>query len=168
MEVVVSKKTLGGVLAGTSLIFGGILYFTVKSLTTQSMQLGCLAAAPGCQQVATGLGISHIAVGFLSAIFSFGVYFLAFHKDVAEQIAIEERERRSQEERIELLGKVMTEGEKALLSAIVNEDGITQSTLAYRTNLTPGRVSQVLAEFEQQGLIQRKPAGRTYRVHATI
>lgn len=161
----VSKKTVGGLLAGSAVVFGGILYYTIQSLTARTQVLGCMLDTPGCAQVATGLSASHVAVGFLSALFSLGLYFLLFYNDRSEELLERERVRRSREEQAELLGKVMTEGERALLSAVLKEEGILQSTLSYRTNLTPGRVSQVLGQFEERGLVRRMPEGRSFRVY---
>lgn len=149
-------------------MFGGILYYTIQSLTTKNQVLGCVATAPGCMEVATGLSISHVSVGFLSAVLSLGAYFLLFHKDSQQAALLAEKQRRSQEEQLAILDKVMTPGEKSLLHAIAKSDGILQSTLAYRANLTPGRVSQVLSGFEEQGLISRKPSGRSYQVFLTL
>ena len=162
----VSKKTVGGLLAGSAVVFAGILYATIQSLSQRSQVLGCMVDTPGCAAITSGLSVSHFAVGFLSALFSLGVFFFFFYKDTTEQLLAEEQKRRSREEQVELLGKVMTSGERALLSAVLKEEGILQSTLSYRTNLTPGRVSQVLAQFEERGLVRRTPEGRTYRVYS--
>ncbi len=164
----VSKRTVGGLLVGVSLAFGGILYATIESLTHKAQVLGCVANTPGCMQATQSLSYSNIAVGFVSAVLSMGVYFLVFHRDTAELLAKERARQRSREEQVELLGKVMAPGERALLSAVMKEDGILQSTLAYRTNLTPGRVSQVLSGFEEQGLVRRTPEGRSFRVHLSF
>lgn len=161
----VSKKTVGGLLAGSAVAFAGILYMTIQSLSARGEVLGCMLDTPGCAAVATGMSVSHFAVGFLSALFSLGLFFLFFYKDNTEQLLEHERTRRSREEQVELLSKVMTPGEQALLSAVLKEEGILQSTLTYRTNLTPGRVSQVLAQFEERGLVRRTPEGRSFRVY---
>ncbi len=156
----VSQKTVGGLLAGSALLFAGILYFTIQSLTARTQVLGCILDTPGCAQVATGLSMSHVAVGFVSAVFSLGVYFFFFHKEVSEK--------KLSEQRIELLTKVLTAGEKEVLAAVLHQEGILQSSLAYKTNLTPGRVSQVLSQFEEQGLIRRVPSGKSFKVYAAV
>lgn len=161
----VSKKTLGGILAGAAVTFGGILWYTISSLTGQAQVMHCVADSPACQQVVTGMSASHVAVGIVSAVFSLGLYFLFFYKDQTAAILEDQARRRSREEQIALLTKVMTPGEKAVLEAVLNEEGIMQSTLSYRTNLTPGRVSQVISDFETSGLLTKKPEGRSYRIY---
>ena len=160
----VSSKTLGGIIAGSAVAFGGILYYTIRSLSSQSAVLGCVADSPACQSVTTSLSASHLAVGFISALFSLGIYVLLFHKDAADTQAIT----RDRNERIALISTVMTQGERAVLQAVLQEEGILQSSLAYRTNLTQGRISQVLSGFENRGLIQRTPEGRSYRIYPSV
>ena len=164
----VSKKTVGGLLVGCSLVFSAILYFTIRSLTERTEVLGCMVDTPGCEEVALGLSMSHVGVGFLAAVFSLGVFFLLFYKDPQAASVERERVQRSREEQVALLGKVMTAGEQALLSAVLKEEGVLQSTLSYRTNLTPGRVSQVLSQFEERGLVRRTPEGRSFRVYPSF
>ena len=164
----VSKRALGGMMLGASVGFGGILWLTIRNLMAKSSQMGCILGTPQCVPVTTGLGLSHLAIGFVTAVFSLGAYFLLFHKDRTEILLEEQQRRHSREEQVELLSKVMTPGERALLSAISKEDGILQATLRYRTNLTPGRISQVLDDFESQGLVKRTPEGKSYRVFLSI
>jgi uncharacterized membrane protein len=164
----VGKRLVGGVLVGAAAVFGAALYLVIRGLSGQGQVLGCMDAAPGCAGVVAGLSASHVAVGLISAVGSLGLYFLLFHRDVEGLVAAEQKALRLREERIELIGTMMTPGERALLSVLLKEDGIMQSTLSYRTNLTPGRVSQVLAGFEERGLVRRTPAGRSFRVHLAV
>ncbi len=157
----VSGKTLGGVLVGVTGVFTAIMLWVINSLGSRSSSLGCISSAANCQQVSYGLSASYVAVGFLSACFSMGLFFLFFYKDKSSLTDL-------RNERLSVLHKVLTDGERNVLDVLSREKGILQSTLRYRTNLTPGRVSQIVNEFESKGLLLRKPAGKTYKLFLKI
>ena len=67
--------------------------------------------------------------------------------------------------KFELILKAMDENEKNMLKAIKEQEGITQSTLRYRADLSKAKVSQILTGFEKKNLVRRTAKGKTYSVH---
>jgi uncharacterized membrane protein len=54
---------------------------------------------------------------------------------------------------------------KKVIKAIKDKDGITQSTLRYRTDLSKAKISQILTDFEKKHLVKREEKGKTYSVY---
>ena len=63
-----------------------------------------------------------------------------------------------------MLLKSLDENEKNILKAIKDQEGITQSTLKFRVNLSKAKVSQVLTQFEKKNLIAKNIKGKTYEL----
>ena len=53
------------------------------------------------------------------------------------------------------------------MSAVKEQDGITQTTLRFRTDLSKAKISQILTDFEKKNLIKREEKGKTYAVYLT-
>ena len=67
-------------------------------------------------------------------------------------------------EKFYLLLRPLDDSQKKILMAIKEQEGITQSTLRFRTDLSKSKVSQILTDFEKKNLIERKAKGKTYSV----
>jgi uncharacterized membrane protein len=119
------------------------------------------------------LGISHIAVGFLAFIFALGFYLLFFNKDQGDVLKryydekLEKNVENKNNDKFSLLLRPLDENERKVLTAIKEQDGITQSTLKYRADLSKAKISQILTDFERKNLIARKAKGKTYSVFLT-
>lgn len=158
-------KKLGFLILGFSLVATIIMVISIQSLGRQTTALQCYPT-PECKRVESLFGISHIAVGLISFIGSLGVYLLFFNngeKSILDRLE-QEKDIRLKEDKLELMLKSMDENEKKIFLAIKEQDGITQSTLKFRADLSKGKVSQVLTDFEKKGLIARNLKGKTYEV----
>ncbi len=71
------------------------------------------------------------------------------------------------DEKFSLLLRPLDDNERKVLTAIKEQEGITQSTLRYRADLSKSKVSQILTDFEKKRLIERKAKGKTYSVFLT-
>ncbi len=104
--------------------------------------------------------------GFIAFIFALGFYLLFFDK--GEQAILkrleEDKNTNIENNRFEAMLRSMDEHEKAIIKAIKNQEGITQSTLKYRVNLSKAKISQVLTHFEKNNMIVRNAKGKTYEI----
>jgi uncharacterized membrane protein len=156
---------IGVVLIILALIAGGFFYSTASDLEQRSRQQECNPSQQ-CQDVATSLGYTHMAMGALGAILSLGIYLVVFNK--SEEAILErleaEKERELAQERLAIMLQALDENEKKILEAVADEQGITQRSLRHRTGLSKAKISQVLSSFEKRDLIEREAKGRTYAV----
>ena len=166
-------KKLGFLIIGMSIVLSLIIFSYMGQLSGQEKQLNCNPSNE-CQQVKSLFGLSHIAVGFLAFIFALGFYLLFFNKDeqaILKKYEIDNPEKTSQkstkEENFSLVLRPLDDNERNVLTAIKEQEGITQSTLKYRANLSKAKVSQILTDFEKKDLIARKAKGKTYEVFLT-
>lgn len=167
-------KKLGFLIIGMSIVLGFIMFSFMGQLSVQEKKGNCNPTEE-CQRVSSLFGLSHIAVGFLAFIFSLGFYMLFFNKseaaalkynDALEKIQ-EEKTQKTAEDKFNMLLRPLDDNEKKVLTAIKEQEGITQSTLKYRANLSKAKVSQILTDFEKKNLIARKVKGKTYEVFLT-
>ena len=73
-----------------------------------------------------------------------------------------------EEERFSLILKALDDYEKKVMEIVKEQDGITQSTLRLRANLSKAKLSYVLQELEKRGLVSRVPNGKTLEVHLRV
>ncbi|MFH2028288.1 MAG: MarR family transcriptional regulator [Nanoarchaeota archaeon] len=107
---------------------------------------------------------------FSSAIIALGSYLLFFEKSQKEIVKTLENQKHIQvdSEKFDILLKGLDNDEKKVIKAIKEQDGITQSTLALRTDLHKSKLSIVLEGLEKKELISRKEKGKTKEVFLKI
>src|SRR3989338_6579721 len=166
-------KKLGFLIVGMSIVLGFIMFSYMNQLSLQGQQLRCNPTQE-CQQVNSLFGLSHITVGFLSFVFALGFYLLFFDRNTQEVLQEDRAVQKNIEEKVQmksskfdLLLRPLDDNEKKILTAIKEQQGITQATLRYRANLSKAKISQVLTDFEKKNLISRKAKGKTYQVFLT-
>jgi uncharacterized membrane protein len=161
-------KKLGFLIIGMSIVLSFIIFGYMGKLSGQEKHFNCNPTNE-CQQVQSLFGLSHIAVGFLAFIFALGFYLLFFNKGEKEILkeANEEKTQNTAEDKFNLLLRPLDDNERNVLKAIKEQEGITQSTLKYRANLSKAKVSQILTDFEKKNLIARKVKGKTYELFLT-
>jgi len=167
-------KKLGFLIIGMSIVLSFIMFSYMSQLGAQEKQNNCNPSEE-CKQINSLFGLSHIAVGFLAFIFALGFYLLFFNKSEAEASKYsnilekinEEKTQKTAEDEFNLLLRPLDENERKVLTAIKEQEGITQSTLKYRANLSKAKVSQILTDFEKKKIIARKAKGKTYEVFLT-
>lgn len=186
-------KKLGFLVMGLSILFGFVMFSYMGQLNAQGQQMLCNPTSE-CRQVNSMLGWSHAVVGFLSFIFSLGFYLLFFNKNEKELLKdanlieknninnnynanhnnFEKNSEISEKvnsmnsiDKFSLLLRPLDDNERKVLTSIKEQEGITQSTLRFRANLSKSKISQILTDFEKKSLIERKAKGKTYQVFLT-
>jgi len=162
------NKKLGFVIVSMSILAGILTFSFMNVLGKQTNALQCYPTNE-CQRVESLLGLSHIAVGLISFIGALGIYLLFF--STSEEAILkrleEEKHMKLEENKFELILKSMDENERKVIHAIKEQDGITQSTLKFRTDLSKAKISQILTDFEKKHLVKRESKGKTYAVYLT-
>ena len=160
------NKKLGFVILSISIAASVVAFMFMGLLNRQTNSLQCYPTTE-CQRVESLLGLSHLAVGLISFIAALGVYLLFF--STSEEAILrrleEEKSMKIEQDRFGLVLKSMDDNEQKILKAIKEQDGITQSTLKFRADLSKAKVSQILTDFEKKHLIKRELKGKTYSVH---
>ena len=160
------NKKLGGVILGISIVATILAFSFMSTLGRQTTALQCYTTAE-CQRVESLVSLSHIAVGLISFIGALGIYLLFF--STSEEAILkrleEEKNSRIEMDRFGLMLKAMDDNEKKVIQAIKEQDGITQSTLRFRADLSKAKISQILTDFEKKNLIKRELKGKTYAVY---
>ena len=86
----------------------------------------------------------------------------------ANNILTKENEEKNisiENDKFAMLLRPLDDSQKKVLIAIKDQEGITQSTLRFRTDLSKAKVSMILTDFERKNLIERKAKGKTYSVY---
>ena len=160
------NKKLGIVILGFTTIAIVLAFSFVGALGRQTTALSCYPNAE-CQRVESLMSLSHIAVGLISFVGALGIYLLFF--STSEEAILkrleEEKKMSIGNGKFDLVLKGLDEHERNVLKAIKEQEGITQSTLTFRTDLSKAKISQVLTGFEKKSLIRREEKGRTYAVY---
>ena len=162
------NKKLGFVILSFSLLASILAFGFMGVLNRQTTTLQCYPTNE-CQRVESLMGISHIAVGLISFIAALGIYLLFFStsEEAILQRLEEEKNKKIETDKFELILRAMDDNERKVLKAIKEQEGITQSTLKFRTDLSKAKVSQILTDFEKKHLIKRESKGKTYSVYLT-
>ena len=162
------NKKLGLVILSISVLASILAFSFINVLGTKTANLHCYPTNE-CQMVESLLGLSHIAVGLISFIGALGTYLLFF--STSEEAILkrleEEKNMKIEQGKFELILKAMDENEKKVIQSVKEQEGITQSTLKYRADLSKAKVSQILTSLEKKHLIKRESKGKTYAVYLT-
>ena len=160
------NKKLGFVILSISIVASVLAFGFMNVLGRQTTALQCYPTNE-CQRVVSLMSLSHIAVGLISFIGALGIYLLFF--STSEEAILkrleEEKNMKIEQNKFDLVLKAMDDNEKKVLKAVKEQEGITQSTLKYRTNLSKAKVSQILTDFERKSLVKREIKGKTYAVY---
>ena len=160
------NKKLGFVILSISIIASVLSFGFMSILGKQTTSLQCYPTNE-CQRVESLLGLSHIAVGLISFIGALGIYLLFF--STSEEAILkrleEDKNMKIEQDKFGLILKSMDDNEQKVIKAIKEQEGITQSTLKFRTDLSKAKVSQILTDFEKKHLVKRELKGKTYAVY---
>jgi uncharacterized membrane protein len=161
-----NNKKLGVTIFAISVVLLIIFITLAQSLNQEGENMGCFKD-PGCQQIESSLSLVHFAFGIFGFLFALGFYLFFFSK--GEEAIVKRLEtdttRKLSEEKFSILLKGMDEFERKAMRAIREQDGITQSTLRLRVDMSKAKLSQVLASLEKKGLIRREQEKKTLAIY---
>ena len=164
------NKKLGAILIILSIFVGGIILYYNHQLNIQAFELGCFPQSQHCIAIEKGLTLNHIGIGLFSFILALGFYLLFFNK--TEKAIFEKLEKdnkvKLEDLKFDILMKALDTYEQKVIKTIRKEEGITQSTLRIKLDISKAKLSYVLQELEKKGIIKRVLKGKTFMIYLKI
>ncbi|MBI1969642.1 MarR family transcriptional regulator [Candidatus Woesearchaeota archaeon] len=160
-----NNRKLGTVLLGLGLSAGTIFFLLQRQLSRTNALL-CTPTAE-CLSLNSYLTLTNIAIGIFVAILSLGFYLIFFEKGYEAILRRLEAEKNNmlKEDKWKIIMGLLDENERKVLEAIKGQEGITQTTLRLRTDLSKAAISSIVTEFEKKKLIAREKKGKTYSIY---
>jgi uncharacterized membrane protein len=163
------NKKLGVILVAISLIVGGMFVYYSSSLLNQGREIGCFPNED-CIGIERALNFSHAVIGVFSFLLALGFYLMFFDK--SEKAILDrlesDKNQKIEDMKFDILMKALDPFERKVMKTVRSQDGITQSTLRIKTDMSKAKLSYVLSDLEKKGLIKRVRKGKTLSVHLKI
>jgi len=175
------NRKLGIIFITIGIFFSLILFIfvsQVNDLVNQLMlQTGGLCIQNGkCVHEQNNYPI-YLGIALIVATLSFGIYLIFFEREqrklekaqekIVERLE-ETKKERSEDEKFNILLKGLSEEEQNILKVLKEQDGIQQATLRIRTSMSKAKLSIVLKEMEERGLIKKVEDGKKNKVYLRI
>jgi uncharacterized membrane protein len=171
------NKKLGIVLLIAALVIIGIFFFIRSEMerligiqveTTGSCYQGSVCSHENANTT------TYIGIGLAVFIAALGVFLLFFDK--SQKVMMESHEKittalqkdskeKIEEEKFQALLAGLDEGEKKVITAVKEQEGIQQSTLKYRTGLSKTKLSMVIKDLESKNLVTKEEDGKTNKIY---
>ncbi len=162
------NKKLGLIIIGLSVVFSLFLHGFNNQLT--QIQVDTCACENTCDTTHEPSFLVHGGIAFIFATLSLGIYLLFFEK--SHQILVkkinDDGTIKSENERFSLILMGLNEDEKKILTAVKDQDGITQHTLGLRTNFHKSKLSIIVGILEDKGLIKKEKKGKTNQLFLRV
>ncbi|MBI2045779.1 MarR family transcriptional regulator [Candidatus Pacearchaeota archaeon] len=159
------NKKLGAVLIVIGLLVGGLILYYINLLSDRAEVLGCFND-PSCIPIERGLSMSHVGIGIFAFVIALGFYLIFFNK--TEDMLIKRYGDEKDNEKFDFAMKFLDPFEAKVLKKIREEEGITQSTLRLKLDMSKAKLSYVLQDLEKRGLIKRVEKGKTLQIFSKI
>jgi len=172
------NKKLGIILIAISILF--IIPLIVFKIQVNNLTDAVMIATGGscikegkCIHEQSEIPI-YIGVAIIFITMALGIYLLAFDRsqkyteNIQKELVStlkETKKKQDKDENFEFLLKALNEDEKKVMMSVKEQDGIEQSTLRIRTNLSKTKLSVVLTELEKKNLIKKVPEGKKNKIY---
>lgn len=165
-------KKLGIIIIVLSLVIGIILILFQNQITKINEESCACNTCKTGDQCHEGK-FSYLFTGGLAvifAIFSLGGYLIFFEK--SQQTILNKLDKDnvklSRDEKFNFILLGLNADEKAVLSAIKEQDGITQQTLRIRIDIHKSKLSLIVSSLEEKGLIKKEQKGKTNQLFLRV
>ena len=161
-----NQRKIGIVLVLLGTLFAIVLLYSLNLYTSQASSLGCTPSQE-CKKIESSLSLSYFFTGIVSAILSFGVYLMIFNKGEEAILKRLEEEKNSKisDQKFSILLKALDEYENKVMSAVREQQGITQATLRLRTGMSKAKLSRVLQDLEDKNLLKKEKSKKTNKIY---
>ena len=174
----VNHKSLGSILIGIAIIF--LISLIIFKLQINNLTHTLMKESSGsciqngkCIFEQSDLPI-YIGIAIIFVTFALGLYLIFFertkektekiHKEIVDTLK-ETKQKNNEDEKFEFLLKALNEEEKKVMKAVKEQEGVEQSTLRIRTDLSKTKLSVVLSELEKKDLLKKVPQGKKNKVY---
>lgn len=164
-----NNKTLGVILIILSLLigisFGVYKYQAEKDIRSRLLPGGeCPREGPCPHALLNQLVFpTYIILILLVSLLSLGFYLIFFEK--SEKAILKEikevKKKEKADEKFRVLLSALNDEEKKVMKAVKEQEGIMQSTLRFRTDMSKSKLSAVLKGLEKKNLVKRVQKGKT-------
>ena len=167
------NKKLGIILIVMCIVIGFLVFMFNTALNEQlETSCSCTEMSEGgfCPHAEHSHWQTYFGIGVAALIAALGIYLIFFEKSQKEIIRTLHKQKHIQvnEEKFDILMKGLGAEEKKVITAVKEQEGITQQTLRLRTDLHKSKLSIVLDGLEKKNLIARKTKGKTKQVFLKI
>lgn len=159
------NKKIGIIVGAFSLVLLLFVILYSNSLKTEYLEMGC-ALDEECRTIQKGIDVTHVGFGLFGFMLALGVYLFFFSK--AEEKIMRKLEGEKEYDKFKFALKFLDEHERKVLEKIKENDGITQSTLRAKLDMSKAKLSYVLQDLEKRGIIKRVGKGKTLEVWLKI
>jgi uncharacterized membrane protein len=176
------NKQLGIFLIITSIVLGLFLgyfrYQLEESYRNEIISLEggiCEHAGESCpfEKINELLLPTLLSSAILIIMILLGLYLIFFEKSekilresqekIAEKIG-QVNKKELEKEKLNILLSALNDDEKKVFMAVKEQEGITQSTLKYRTDFSKAKLSSILKALEKKKLIKKVPHKKTNKI----
>jgi uncharacterized membrane protein len=162
------NKKIGWILVVFSILLFSMFISTSVSLNQESNDLGCFSSKE-CASVEKSLNIVNITFGVFGFMIALGFYLIFFSSD--QEIVThlkKEKKKMGFDQKFDILLLGLDDFEREVILKVKEQNGITQSTLKLRVNMSKAKLSSVLGMLENKGLIKRESFKKTLKVHLSL
>ncbi len=86
-------------------------------------------------------------------------------QDTSERMAEDAKVEAGGNGALEILENLLERDELTVMKIVIENDGITQDSLHFRTGFSQPKISMIIKKLEEKNLIVRERFGKTYRIY---
>lgn len=166
-------KKLGVILIVIGMAIGvlvGLFKYNTQRIIDQQMELSggtCFENGICLHQQYAFNAPTYAGILLAALTVSLGVYLIFFAKTQQAFLTTlaETRRGKKDDDRFQIILKALSPEERLVMEKVREQDGITQTTLMLRTDLSKTKLSFVLSDLEKKGLIKKVKEGKINRIH---
>ncbi len=177
MNIHINTKTLGIIIVCIGIAIGimvGLFKYNTAKLIDQEMQLSggtCFENGICLHQQYAFNAPTYAGIILAAFTIGLGLYLIFFAKTQQTFLSVmtaakeEAKQERGREDRFHIMLKALSPEERLVMEKVKEQDGITQTTLLLRTDLSKTKLSFVLSDLEKKGLIKKVKKGKINHIH---
>ncbi len=108
------------------------------------------------------MGVTFSSYSLILGLLAVFVYLsLTSGKEKVEKTEVEKQG----QDLVDVIEKVLDKDESLIINIIKEHEGVTQDSLRFKTGFSKAKISLILKELENKGIIYRERFGKTYKLY---